>query len=102
MRKPHQVDVQRQATSQDSVGQIENLWTTTATIFVNIVPVSGREFFAASGERAEVTHKIYAWYGPTIVPRDRISFGGRIFDIKSVINIGERNKELELMCTEVV
>ena len=32
----------------------------------------------------------------------RVNFNGRIFEIEAALNINERNKELHLMCSEVV
>jgi SPP1 family predicted phage head-tail adaptor len=96
------VQIQRQGSTQDAAGQLSDMWTTQATVWASIKPVSGREYFNASGERAEVTHTIGILYGPTVAPRDRIVYGSRMFDIKSVINVDERNRELLLMCTEHV
>ena len=101
-RRDKRVTIQRQVTTQDSAGQVNNSWSVTATVWASIAPVTAREFFVASGERAEVTHRIGLVYGPTVVPRDRIVYGSRIFDIRSVLNTDERNRELLLMCTEHV
>jgi SPP1 family predicted phage head-tail adaptor len=101
-RRDKKVTIQRQSDTQDSVGQLVDTWTVTATVYASIEPLSAREYFNASGERAEVTHKIGMVYGPTISPRDRVVYGSRTFEIRSVINIEERNRELQLMCTERV
>ena len=37
-----------------------------------------------------------------IVPKMRVKVGSRIFDILSIINVDERNRELQLMCRESV
>lgn len=102
MRLRHFVKIQRRTTSTDGVGQVKEIWTDAEEVWANILPVNTREYFNASGERAEVTHKISTWYGPSISPRDRISYDGRLFDIKGVMNVGERNRQLQLMCVEVV
>jgi len=101
-RRDKLVTIQRRGDDQDSTGQVLETWSPQSTIWASIAPVAGREYFNASGERAEVTHKIGIVYGPTVAPRDRITYGSRIFDIKSVINLQERNRELLLMCTEHV
>ena len=94
--------IERRGTAQDGAGQVIESWTEQEKAWVSIVPVSGREYFAASGERAEITHKISMAYGPTVLPRDRITWAGRTFDIRSALNVEERNRELTLMCTEVL
>lgn len=101
-RKNHRISIQRQSSAQDAAGQLVDSWTTTATIWASIVPLRGREYFNASGERATVTHQVFIYYGTDVVPRDRIVYGSRILDIDDVFNVDERNMELKLMCTEHV
>lgn len=103
MRRDKLASIERRGTAQDGAGQVIESWTEQEKAWVSIVPVSGREYFAASGERAEITHKISMAYGPTVLPRDRITWAGRTFDIRSPpLNVGGRNRELTLMCTEVL
>lgn len=102
MRKRHYVAVQRLSSSKDEVGQIVEAWADVSYQWVNIMPLSSREYFNASGERATLTHKIFMWYGPDISTADRLKYGERVFDIDGIVNIREENKELELVCREVV
>ena len=44
--------------------------------------------------------RIIIRYLSGIVPKMRVKYGSRIFDILSVINVSERNRELQLMCRE--
>jgi SPP1 family predicted phage head-tail adaptor len=102
MRRDKLVTLQRRGTTQDTAGQVVETWTKIETVWATIGPITGREYFNASGERAEVTHRLSIWWGPSVAPRDRVIYGSRIFDIKSVINVKEMNRDLELMCTEHV
>lgn len=102
MARDKLVSVQRRGTAQDSAGQVIETWTEVSTEWASIEPVSSREFFAASGERAEVTHKIGIHYGVTVLPRDQIVYGDRTFDVKGSMNVEERNRELLLMCSEFI
>lgn len=102
MARDKLVSIQRLGTAQDSAGQVIETWTTTATEWASIEPVSAREFFAASGERAEITHKITMHYGVAVLPRDQVVYGDRAFEIKGTMNVGERNRELLLMCAEFI
>jgi SPP1 family predicted phage head-tail adaptor len=102
MARDKLVSIQRRGTAQDSAGQVVETWTETAKEWASIEPVSTREFFAASGERAEITHKIGMHYGVTALPRDQVVYGDRTFDIKGSMNVGERNLELRLMCSELI
>jgi SPP1 family predicted phage head-tail adaptor len=100
----HTVTLQRQATTVDATGQQARTWTNVFTSFASIEPVRGREYFQASGEKADITHDIRmrARTDKPIVPRDRVQFGSRYFDIKSIADVGERGREWQLMCIEVL
>ena len=98
------VFIERRGEAQDAAGQRLETWRRMADAeqWASIRPLSGREPTAASGPRSEITHEIILRYGATVAPRDRLSFGGRKFDIKSVINTGEQNRYLKLSSVENV
>lgn len=99
-RHRHRVQIQRRALTQDAVGQQIETWTEVDDIWANVVPVNGRDFFMASGEHAEITHKIMAYWPITVRAGDRIVFGSRYLKVHTVINVGERNRETTLMVIE--
>lgn len=94
--------VQRQSSGQSATGQPNGAWTDLSQEWTQIEPVSGREYFNASGERAEITHKLTMRAGRSYAPRDRVVYGSRVFNIRSVLNREERGRYLDLMCTEHV
>jgi len=96
--------VQRMSTTQDSFGQQVRSWDDVCPLMCSVNPVTGKNYYSASAERADVTHEIRAlWTETAILPNDRLVNGSRIFRLKSPpINVGERNSELLLMCTEVI
>lgn len=94
--------IQRQSTTRDAVGQLVDTWTTLCTRKVSIEPLNGREYFNASGESSEITTRIRLHYdlvAATVKPFDRVLVDSVYYDIKSVINPREHNRELILMCT---
>lgn len=98
----HKVSLQNATRSKNSVGEQTETWTTVANQMARIAPVKGRAYFEASGEKADITHEIRTRYNPgiTLNFRDRVLFGSRTFEIRSVINDEERNREWILMCRE--
>ncbi len=99
------VTLQQPVYASGSTGGDITSWTTVSDgIWAAIVPLSGREFFATaqSLESKEISHRIGIRYRSGLRPDMRIVYGTRYFDIKSVINIDERNEELELICIERV
>ncbi|WP_139121850.1 phage head closure protein, partial [Piscirickettsia litoralis] len=63
-------------------------------------PDAGRELFSAHQFYSEITHTVTLRYTPGITPAMRVYFEGRYFEILSVINRDERNRELILACRE--
>lgn len=77
-------------------------WSTYATVWAGIEPVSGREYVEGRQDRGELTHVVTVRYLSGVRPDMRISFEGRYLKIVAVRNLGERNRALELDCTEEV
>jgi SPP1 family predicted phage head-tail adaptor len=103
----HKIEIQEQvASTGDSMGAAVSKWSTTpiATLWAAIWPIRGQEYVAFSQLESKVTHKIIVRYSSsvTITPANRIKYGSRYFDIKSVINPDERNISLQLMCEELI
>jgi SPP1 family predicted phage head-tail adaptor len=99
-RLRHRIAIERVTETRDTDGSVIETWSTYATVQASIDPISGREYFAAQSVQADVTHRIVIRYLSGIVPKMRVKYGSRIFDILSVINVSERNGELQLMCRE--
>jgi SPP1 family predicted phage head-tail adaptor len=98
----HQVELQRVAVAVDSHGDQTKTWTTIATVWASIEPLSGREFLQASQTMSDVTVriKLRAYPGITLTPKDRVKFGTRTFDIRHIVDWGGKNVEWHLMATE--
>lgn len=100
----HQIGVQRLVTGYDASGDPVETWETKATVWAAVEPLRGDEYFTAITTHATISHRVTMrpYPGLRITPKDRLNFNGRLFDIKSVIDIEERGRELELMCLEQV
>ena len=83
-------------------GSITSSWADTATVWAVAEPLEGREYWAAQQVNAERTTKFRIRYRSGVVPKMRVSYDSRTFDIVSVVNVEERDRELVLMCEEVV
>jgi SPP1 family predicted phage head-tail adaptor len=98
----HRITIEQVTETQDADGSIVEIWSPFAVVQASIEPASGREYLAAQSIQADVTHRIILRFLTGIVPKMRVNYGSRIFDILSVINVGERNRELQLMCRESI
>ncbi|PHR57283.1 MAG: head-tail adaptor protein [Arcobacter sp.] len=97
----HTIVIQSSIEIPDSFGGVSKSWNDFKTVRASVKPQSAKEFFSA-GVQAEATHKIEVRYVLGLNPKMRILFGTRVFDIKSILNIQERNKVLHIICTEVL
>ena len=98
----HQVIIQTPTETNDAQGQPVKSWGTFATVHANVLPVRGREFFDAQQINAETTTKFVIRYLAGITQKMRISYDSKFYNIQSIINVGERDRMIELMCSEGV
>lgn len=98
----HRVYLQSKSATRDSYGAEVVTWVTEKTVWAAIEPLFGREYFLAHQTQADVDYRIRIRYYDGLRPDWRILFGTRIFEIKSVINMVERDREMILMCKEYV
>ena len=80
-------------------GQIES-WANCGEAWAKIEPLTGREFFFAHQIQAEVTHRVTTRFRQDVKEDMRISAGGRILEIESIIDIDEAHQFLQFFCRE--
>ena len=95
------IELQR-STETLVAGEVVPTWHTFAEVYAAVEPLAGRQWFAALQVQAQVSHSIRIRWSPdwALGPKDRIKFGTRVFDIVSVLNIQERNRELVVQALE--
>lgn len=94
----HQITVQRYTVTNDPYGGEIKAYTDLNTIRAQVKPISAKEINEA-GSVNEITHKITVRY-TDIIENDIIVFGTRKFEIITIINTDESNKELILISKE--
>jgi SPP1 family predicted phage head-tail adaptor len=94
------VNLQAFTEQVDAYGGRVKAWTTYATVWAAIEPLSGKELLAAEGLVAEASVRVKIRYRSGVDPGDRVIFGSRTLDINAVVNRDERNVDLELLCKE--
>jgi SPP1 family predicted phage head-tail adaptor len=75
-------------------------WTTVKNVWADIDPVKGLVTLDTKQIGEKVTHKITIRYQPFITTEHWIYFNSRRYRIRSVRNLQERNRFLELLCEE--
>ena len=103
----HRVTLQSQSFTQSSTGASTRVWTDVDTVWAQITPQSGREFFEAVKDQSEVQTRIILRYGSEIAAIDsswRVKWAGVspivYYNIEAVTNKDERNEMIVLACTE--
>ena len=97
------ITIQSAVTSSDGMGHEKiDRWEDEKTIWAGLRPALGREYTDNQQTESQISHEIRTRYRSGITTDKRIKFGDRYFDIVSVINVRERNRELVLMCKEQV
>jgi len=87
----------------DSVGQRTTTWTLAAVVWGSIIPVKAETRLLAAQGHASTTHRIRVRASNQLHGIDgscRVVYGCRVFTIDGIINVDERNREYELLCTE--
>ncbi|MFQ5625592.1 MAG: phage head closure protein [Methyloligellaceae bacterium] len=98
----HRVQVQSRS-STTSGGELSDTWSTVATVWADIDPLTGRELLAAHQTQSEATIRVAMRYGSELkdlTSDDRLLFKGRVLEIIEAKNASERNEEWHLLCKE--
>jgi SPP1 family predicted phage head-tail adaptor len=100
----HKVQLQAQTVTQNpETGEMETVWATIAEPWAEIVPMSGREFLAASAEQSEVRGRIVIRYREDVDATMRVLYRGKYYAIHAVLPDADSGKEhITLMTGEGV
>lgn len=96
----HRITLQKQINVQNDYGATVTQWQTVATVWAEIKPISGREYFSAQQVQSEITTQIWIRYRNDVVPTMRVAHNGKYYEIISVLNHNGRNTSLQLMCKD--
>lgn len=96
--------------ARNTYGEPAVVWEDDVETWGAIMPVRGTEYFAAGALQSVVTHRIRTRFfrlsdGSRVTAQNRIKWIDiesvtRYFAIQGVINIEERNIQLDFMCVE--
>jgi len=99
----HRIEIQENIFGEpDEHGNPAESWTTLATVWADVMPLSGRELLLAQQVHATTTHQIRIRWRDNVKALQRVKFGTRAFDINAIINDREEDRMLLLTCTERV
>jgi len=94
------IELQSFTDVRSSGGAHTKSWTTYATVWAKIKPRHKTEIFQGRNNLPVTDHKITIRYRTGVEGKHRIKYGTRYMDIKSIINIDEASKFIELEVME--
>lgn len=92
--------IQRPVSTPDAMGGASIVWTTAATVWSSLWPVSAGERIQANAPTLIITHRVRIRYRSDIKPSWRLKYGNRYLSVVSIINANEADRQLDLMCRE--
>lgn len=96
-----QVELHSLTETKNGVGEPVPSYSSYGIVWAKIEPLRGDEKESSDQVVAKVMHKITVRYNASIVETDRIVYDSRIFEINSILDLFEKKRYLEIMCTEV-
>ena len=101
----HRLSIQAERAASDGGGGLTDPCAdpvTVATVWGKIEPLTGGERQHAAQIQDRFSHRIVIRHRTGITAAMRVVFGARAFNIRAVIDPGERGRFLELLCDEGV
>lgn len=92
-----QVIIRKSTSTQNSFGEQVRGWSDLMKCWARVVPLSGAERFAAQQAMAEIDTEFTVRYTTAIRPEMLISYNGLEYDIHSMIDVGDRRRELRIL-----
>ncbi len=97
----HTIALEQRPGMTDSFGEQTLTWSSFMSgIPAKVMPISGRELLASGAIASEITHRVVMRYVSGVTAEMRVSFNGRYFAIKAILDEEERNVKLTLLCAE--
>jgi len=100
-RLDRRVTLKRATSTMNGFNDPELTWSTLATVWASVVPVSDAERMRAGETLAAKQSRFTIRYSSTVAdldPKDRLTFDGRDYDLNGVKELGRR-EYLEITAT---
>ena len=98
----HKIVIQSKSEAVTAHGEMDDTWSTHATVRARINPVKADEGVSADQNVARRTHEVTIRALSTVTPDMRISWDSRIFYITGVRDFDERGVRMILDCREEI
>jgi len=98
----HRLALQTPVSTPDGGGGTDKAWSLVAEVWGSIEPASGGEQVAADGLSGAISHEVWIRHRAGVLPEMRFVLGSRAFEIRAVLDEGERHRVLRCLVDERV
>ena len=95
------VTIQRRSVTRDAIGAQIEAWQVRMSVYAKVAPMGAGEQYRRQQIQAKADWKVVIRYTGDVIPSDRVSWRGRTFEIKGILNPDMRRRFLELACEEL-
>jgi hypothetical protein len=92
------VVLQSMTTSTDAIGNPVKTWSNVSTEWADVQAQDGTEAIQSGQVNARQALVVRIRYRAGVVPTMRLIHAGRPYEIMTVVNVDQRNRELQLAC----
>lgn len=96
----HRLVLEEVSRVDDGSGGSDETWLAVTELWAGLRPMTGQEREAADQIAGRVTHEIWVRHRTGVKPRMRFRYGARVFEIRAVIDAGERRRFLKCLAEE--
>lgn len=96
----HRLVIEAPDETPDGAGGVVRTWSTLATVWGEIEPLSADDVLLADKRVGLVTHKVHVRYRTDLDLGHRFRLGARLFTIRALRDPEERGRFLECLCAE--
>ncbi len=99
-RLNRRVKILKRTSTQDNEGNTIDTWPVVATVDASIEALGLAERLQADRLELDITHVVTMRYPAPVTHSSRLQYGDRVFEVRTVNNVGEGNARLEIVCVE--
>lgn len=94
------ITIQTPTVTTDGSGISTESWTTFSEVWAAVEPLTMRELFSAAAMDSKVDVRFVIRYLSGVLPTMRVYYNSKYYNITSIINTNERNRELQILASE--
>lgn len=91
------ITIERETLTDDGAGGKLSTWATLATVWGEVKPMNGSELLARGGVVAVSKVRFTIRNSLALSETDRISWGGKVYNIREILTAGNRPLTIEIV-----